>query len=485
MQILRPRQTKIIATLGPSSSDFEQIETLLLNGVDVFRFNFSHGILEEHYQRLQYIRQLEKKYHYPIAAMLDLQGPKIRVGLFKNEKIFLKENDIFTLDLNKTLGNETRCNLPHKEVFQAIEPGHHLLLDDGRLRLLVTECSEKKDTIVTKVIIGGNLSNNKGVNIPDVTLPLSSLTAVDHKNLTLTKDWGFDWIALSFVQRVEDILELREKISPQTKVIAKLEKPAAIHALHAIIQSSDAIMIARGDLGVEMPPAKVPILQKRIIHACRTLGKPIIVATQMLETMTQSPIPTRAEASDVATAVYDGADAVMLSAETASGKYPFQAVQTMSDIIEQVEKDETYTPHTHQTLKQQSSDASSAICISARHCAESIQADAIATFTTSGATTLRISQERPRMKIISISPSPQVARQMCLLWGVHSIISDVDLIGKSLSSVSKVAEKLSLESNITCKGNYILITAGVPFGKTGTTNILRLIHVGCELYPDT
>ncbi|MEC8137083.1 MAG: pyruvate kinase, partial [Pseudomonadota bacterium] len=333
----RTHMTKIVATLGPASSSPEIIRDLFESGVDVFRLNFSHGTHDDHRERIETIRAIEQEANRPIAIMMDLQGPKLRVGNFVDGAAHLDNGVPFRFDMDDTPGDATRVNLPHSEIFAALEPNSVLLVNDGKIRMRVTDCGT--DFAETEVVIGGEISNHKGVNVPGVVLPLSSLTNKDRKDMQIGLDHGVDWCALSFIQRPEDLAEARRLIAGRASILTKLEKPAAIDGLDEIIELSDAVMVARGDLGVEMPPEDVPVLQRRILRACRQTGKPVIVATQMLESMIESPQPTRAEASDVATAVYDGADAVMLSAETAAGRFPVESVKMMNRIIERVERD--------------------------------------------------------------------------------------------------------------------------------------------------
>src|SRR5487761_1354252 len=375
----RRRATKIVATLGPATATPEKIAALFEAGVDVFRLNFSHGVQADHKARLDAVRALEKTTGRPIGIMADLQGPKLRVGTFAGGRVRLTEGAAFRLDLDKTPGDAQRASLPHPEVFAALSPETDLLLDDGNIRLRVEKCG--KDFAQTRVINGGNLSDRKGVNVPNAVLPLSPLTAKDRSDLTFALDMGADWVALSFVQRPEDVAEARKLIAGRAVVLVKLEKPAAIRRLDEIVELSDALMVARGDLGVEMPPEDVPPVQRQIVHVCRMAGKPVIVATQMLESMVRNPVPTRAEASDVATAVYEGADAVMLSAESAAGSYPIEAVTMMDRIIRRVQAD----PHYFSGLKAEATvlehTTPDAISGAARQVAETVGAAAILSYT--------------------------------------------------------------------------------------------------------
>ncbi|HIJ61689.1 MAG TPA: pyruvate kinase [Rhodospirillaceae bacterium] len=468
----RSRKAKIVATLGPASSTPKEIESLFLAGADIFRLNFSHGSYDEHRKRYDAIREIERKLNRPIGVMADLQGPKLRVGDFAAGKIHLQAGQSFRLDLDPALGDEKRVQLPHPEIFAALQVGTELLLDDGKLRLRVEQHSS--DHAETRVITGGELSNHKGLNVPNVVLPISPLTAKDKADLEFAVDMGVDWVALSFVQRPEDVFELRELVGNRVRIMSKLEKPAAIEHLSSIIEASDAVMVARGDLGVECPPETVPILQKRILRGCRIAGKPVVVATQMLDSMVHSPSPTRAEASDVATAIYDGADAVMLSAETASGDYPIDAVTIMDRIIERVESDEQYQMIRDASRPQPSGTARDAISAAARQVAHTLFVSAIVTFTSSGSTTLRTARERPDVPILCLTQNIKVARQMAVVWGTHSVVaSDVH----SFTEMVAVAVQAAHDQGFARWKDQIVITAGVPFGTPGTTNILRVAVV--------
>jgi pyruvate kinase len=468
----RLRKAKIVATLGPSSTSREQIETLFKAGADVFRLNLSHGTHDDHRARYNIIRQIEHDTGRPIGILVDLQGPKLRVGTFAKGGETLANGARFRFDLDPTPGDENRAPLPHPEILSALRPDTNLLLDDGKLRLKVLDCAA--DFATCEVLVGGRLSDRKGVNVPDVVLPLSPLTKKDLADLTFGLDLGADWIALSFVQRPEDIAEARKLIQGRARIIAKLEKPAAIEHLQEIVDLSDAIMVARGDLGVEMPPEDVPSLQKRIIAACRLSGKPVVVATQMLDSMVLNPSPTRAEASDVATAVYDGADAVMLSAETASGQYPVEAVTMMNRIIERVERDPTYRRILNAHTPEPEATGNDAISAAAAQVAHTLSVAAIVTYTTSGSTGLRMARERPEVPILCLTSVLQTARQLALVWGIHCVIS-ADL--KRFSEMADKACRMAQREGFAQKGERLVITAGVPLGTPGSTNILRVAWI--------
>lgn len=473
MAKLRKRpHTKIVATLGPASTSPATIKQLYMAGVDMFRLNFSHGSHEDHRERYETIRALEAEVGRPIAILMDLQGPKLRVGTFPNGSITLRRNASFRLDMEKTEGSDERVSLPHKEVFAALEKGTNLLLDDGKIRLRVQACGP--DFAETKVMTGGRLSDRKGVNVPGAVLPISPLTAKDRKDMQFGLDLGVDWVALSFVQRPEDIAEARRLVAGRAAIMAKLEKPAAIDHLEQIVELSDGIMVARGDLGVELPPESVPVLQKQIVRTTRYAGKPVVVATQMLESMVNSPTPTRAEASDVATAVYEGADAVMLSAESAAGQYPVEAVRIMDRIIEQVESDENYFQILANARTAPEPTAADAISAAARQVAQTLSAKAIMTYTTSGSTTMRASRERPSVPIVSMTPEMSTARRLCCVWGVYCVHSPD---ATNFDDMTSIASNHALDAGLAKRGDRVIVTAGVPFGTPGATNVIRIARV--------
>ncbi len=470
--IHRTRRAKIVATLGPASSSPDVIRQLFLSGVDVFRMNFSHGDFESHASRFKMVRDLEQEFGRPIGILADLQGPKLRVGKFSDGHVILEAGQSFRFDLSTELGNSSRVNLPHPEIFAALVPGTDLLLDDGKLRVRVERCNA--ESAETTVLVGGKLSERKGVNVPGVVLPISALTAKDRNDLKVALKLGADWIALSFVQRPEDIHEARKLINGQAGILAKLEKPSAIERLEEVIDASDAIMVARGDLGVEMPAENVPAIQKRIVKLSRKLGKPVIVATQMLESMIESPVPTRAEASDVATAIYDGADAVMLSAESAAGKYPIESVTIMNRIIEGTENDSLYRQlieASHAAAETGTQDVTQAICCAMRRASALLKSKAIVCFTSSGNTSLRAARERPESPILSLSPHINVSRKLALVWGVHSVYVENP---QDLRQLAPMATEVAKLQGFVESGNPVVILAGVPFGEAGTTNMIRI-----------
>jgi len=469
----RQRSAKIVATLGPASSAPETIAALFHAGVDVFRLNFSHGERGDHQARIEAVRALEKETGRPIGILADLQGPKLRLGTFAAGKVRLMPGAHFRLDLDRKPGDAERAPLPHPEIFAALEPGTELLLDDGKVRLKVESCGA--DFAETAVIDGGELSDRKGVNVPNAVLPVAALTEKDRADLLFALDAGVDWIALSFVQRPEDVAEARKLVANRAGVMVKLEKPSAVGRLAEIIELSDALMVARGDLGVEMPPEDVPPVQKQIVHACRLAGKPVIVATQMLESMIHAAVPTRAEASDVATAIYEGADAVMLSAETAAGEYPVEAVKMMDRIIRRVQADPFYNAGLHADAAAQPEHTSSdAISAAARQVAHTIGAAAICSYTTSGATALRAARERPDAPILALTSRLQTARKLALVWGLHCVHTrDVTNFADMVNRATSIAHREGFAE----RGQRIVVTAGVPFGTPGATNVLRIAWI--------
>jgi pyruvate kinase len=469
----RNKNSKIVATLGPASDDHETIRALFEAGADVFRLNFSHGKHEDHHRRLEIIRDIERSSCRPIGVLLDLQGPKLRIGTFPDGPVTLVEGQAFRLDLDSaTPGSATRVALPHPEIFAALETGTDLLLDDGRLRLRVEQFGA--DFAQTRVINGGPLSDRKGVNVPGVVLPLSALTEKDRIDLAYGLRLGVDWVALSFVQRPEDIIEVRAMVDGRAAIVAKLEKPAAITSLDAIVAEADAIMVARGDLGVEMPAQQVPSIQKSIIRACRKAGKPVIVATQMLESMVSAPVPTRAEASDVATAIYEGADAVMLSAESASGRYPVEAVRMMSSIISHTESDPNYQAAIDAARSEPQPLAADAVGYAMRHVTRLLNAAATVAYTSSGYSAIRMARERPQAPIIGMTPRLATARRLALVWGVHAVLChDV----ADVREMTDLASRTALKEGFGEPGQTLVISAGLPFATSGTTNLLRIAQI--------
>ncbi|MDC6448302.1 pyruvate kinase [Alphaproteobacteria bacterium] len=470
----RNRKAKILATLGPASSSEEVIENIFNAGCDVFRLNFSHGSAETHNKNLKIIRKLEEKYDHATCVLADLQGPKLRIGEFKNTEEELRKDQKFILDLSSQLGDKHRVSFPHPDIYEYLTPNSTLLINDGRIRLQVIE--QHQSQLVTEVLNDGIISNNKGVNIPDVILPIDSMTKKDKADLQKALEMNVDWIALSFVQQAEDIIKLKKITDGKALIMAKIEKPSAVKNIDEIIEAADGIMIARGDLGVEMPTEKVPIVQKNIIKRCRYYGKPVVVATQMLESMISNLVPTRAEASDVANAIYDGTDAVMLSGESAIGDFPVESVSTMNSIIENVEKDKNnFNLEIDDSETVKKIDNTDAITNAAYSIANNAGAKAIITFSVSGKTTMRMARERAPVQIIGLSPNINTARKMQIIWGVNSCHSTQD--AENASEMVQIACRVAKDKNLVKPEDNVIITAGVPFGNAGSTNLLRIAKI--------
>jgi pyruvate kinase len=471
----RMRKTKLLATLGPASQDDAVVEKLFEAGADVFRINMSHSSHEVLRARVKQLRAMEKKYDRPVGILADLQGPKLRVGTFRDGSAMLVNGQRFTLDSNPEPGDTTRVHLPHPEILEPLQVGHVVIIDDGKLRLRVVE--ETATEAVTIVEVGGKISNKKGVSLPDTMIPVSAMTPKDRADLDAALDAGVDWIALSFVQRPEDVAEVKKVARGRALVMAKIEKPQAVARLEEIMEISDAVMVARGDLGVEMPLEKVPGIQKRITRMGRRMGKPVVVATQMLESMITSPVPTRAEVSDVGTAVFEGADAVMLSAESAAGDFPVEAVATMSRIAEEIESDANYPFILAGQRGEPEHTGADAIAAAARQIAETIDLKAIVAWTLSGSTAFRVARERPLTPILVMTPKLQTARRMTLVWGVHPVV------GEDIHDVTEMAETgagAALKEGFAKPGQRIILIAGVPFGTPGSTNMIRIAFVNAD-----
>ena len=465
----RSRKVRVVATLGPASSTPEMIRKLFLAGADAFRINMSHGAHADKVPLIQAIRALEKDLGRVTTILFDLQGPKLRVGRFAEGRVLLETGAPFVLDRSDEPGDVTRVQLPHKEIFAALEVGARLLLDDGKLVLRVL--SVAPDRVETRVEVGGVLSNSKGLNVPDVVVPMAALTEKDRADLTFALEQGADWIALSFVQRPEDVAEARRLIGGKAALLAKIEKPAAVERLEEILELADAVMVARGDLGVELPPQRVPIVQKQIVATARRMGRPVVVATQMLESMIVSPTPTRAEVSDVATAIYDGADAVMLSAESAAGAWPEESVAIMDRIAVAVEGDPGYAARLHFTETLPDATTADALSEAAKDIAETISASAIICFTLSGSSARRIARDRPAVPLLVLTPKLETARRLGLLWGAHAVRTrDV----ASFEEMVAKAKRMALRHKLAKSGDRIIIMAGVPFGTPGSTNMLHV-----------
>ncbi|WP_430911938.1 pyruvate kinase [Methylobacterium sp. sgz302541] len=471
----RSRRTKIVATLGPASDSPEMISKLFHAGADVFRLNMSHLPREKLPEKIEVIRTVEREAKRPIAILVDLQGPKLRVGAFAEGAAMLVPGASFTFDDNPEPGTIDRVYLPHAEILSALESGHSVLVDDGKLRLTVTDVGPGRATC--RVEVGGRISNRKGVSLPHTIVPLPAMTEKDRADLEAGLNAGADWIAVSFVQRPEDVAEVKKVCAGRALVMSKIEKPQALARLDEIMEISDGLMVARGDLGVEMPLEQVPGVQKRIVRGARRLGKPVVVATQMLESMITAPVPTRAEVSDVATAVYEGADAVMLSAESASGAFPVEAIETMSRIAEQVERDALYWSIIRAARLEPEHTAADAIAASAHQMVESLDLDTIMAWTHSGSTALRLSRARPNATVIALTPKRETARRLAMAWGTHPIVtndaSDVD-------DMAFRAAKFAVRERFAEIGDRIIVVAGVPFGTPGATNLVRIAFVTRE-----
>ena len=469
----RARRVKILATLGPASADPSIVEALYRAGVDIFRINMSHASHDGMRERVATIRALEEKVDRPIGILVDLQGPKLRVGLFANGSEELRKGDLFTLDDNEAPGDASRVRLPHPEILQSLRPGHRLLIDDGKVQLRVQSHSDRHSECVVEV--AGRISNKKGVSLPDTELPTSAMTDKDRADLVAALEENIDWVALSFVQRPEDVVEVKAIVGNRANVMAKIEKPQAITRLEDIIAVSDGIMVARGDLGVELPIERVPGLQKTITRMARKVGKPVVVATQMLESMITTPVPTRAEVSDVATAVFEGADAVMLSAESASGQYPIEAVTMMNRIAETVESEPIYPSGLRSQRPEPEATGADAIAEATRDVAEVLGAKVIAAWTTSGSTSLRIARERPSSSILAMTPVVEIARRLTLVWGLHPVVTDD---ARDERDMADRACRHAFIDGFAGVGERVLVVAGVPFGTPGSTNNLRIAVVG-------
>jgi pyruvate kinase len=475
----RLRRAKIVATLGPSSSSAEMISRLFQAGADVFRINMSHTSHERMRELVGMIRSVEKEFERPIGILVDLQGPKLRLGTFNGGSAMVAKGESFVLDAETAPGDAKRVLLPHPEIFAAVAPGHTLLLDDGKVRLTVTEASAKR--IATRVEVGGKLSDRKGVSLPDSTIPFSALADKDRSDLEAALETGIDWIALSFIQRPEDIAEAKKITRGRAAIMAKIEKPQAVKRLGEILDITDALMVARGDLGVEMPLEKVPGVQKQMTRATRLAGKPVVVATQMLESMINSPVPTRAEVSDVATAIFEGADAVMLSAESAAGQYPVEAVATMNRIAEEVEHDLNYRSIITAQRAEPEATGADAIADAARQIAETLDLSAIVCWTSSGSTGLRMARERPKSPIVALSPNLTTGRRLSLVWGVHCVVTDD---AHDQDDMVERACRIAFREAFAKAGERVIIVAGVPLGTPGATNMLRLAFVGDDKADD-
>jgi len=475
----RLRRAKIVATLGPASSNADMIARLFQAGADVFRINMSHTTQERMRELVGMIRDVERDTGRPIGVLIDLQGPKLRLGTFDGGSVTVKTGDNFVLDTNAAPGDTKRAYLPHPEIFATIKPGHALLIDDGKIKLTVAEVDPTR--IVTRVAVGGKLSDRKGVSLPDTTIPFSALAEKDRSDLEAALETDIDWVALSFIQRPEDIAEAKKITRGRAAVMAKIEKPQAVNRLGEIIDLADALMVARGDLGVEMPLEKVPGVQKQMTRAARVAGKPVVVATQMLESMINAPVPTRAEVSDVATAIFEGADAVMLSAESAAGQFPVQAVATMNRIAEEVEGDPLYRGIITAQRAQPEATGADAIADAARHIADTLDLAAVVCWTASGSTGLRMARERPQPPIVALSPNVSTGRRLAVVWGVHCVVTED---AHDQDDMVDRACRIAVKEGFARPGQRVIVVAGVPLGTPGTTNMLRIAYVGSQAATD-
>ncbi|MGI9405936.1 MAG: pyruvate kinase [Hyphomicrobiaceae bacterium] len=465
----RNRRVKILATLGPATATREAIEKLYEAGVDVFRINMSHSTHEGLTELHGIIRNIERKHNRPIGILCDLQGPKLRIGEMSGGRVFLSEGSGITFDLDDAPGTEKRIPLPHKPIFEGVETGHTLILDDGKLRLTVT--ATRKGKIDARVEVGGPLASRKGISLPDTLVPLGALTDKDRSDLECAAKLGIDWIGLSFVQRADDVAEARKLLHGRAATMAKIEKPSALAQLDEIIELSDSIMVARGDLGVELPVERVPGLQKKITRAARNAGKPVVIATQMLESMISSPVPTRAEVSDVATAVFEGADAIMLSAESAVGQYPVEAVRMMDKVACEVESDPAYDNIIHSVETEPEATGADAIAAAAHSVSDTLKLVAIICYTSTGSTGLRVARERPQQPIITLTPIPETARRLAAVWGLHCVLTED---ARDLDNMVDKACKIAFEEGFAKPGDRVIVTAGVPLGTPGATNMVRV-----------
>jgi pyruvate kinase len=468
----RSRRVKIVATLGPASYAPEMIAQLFEAGVDVFRINMSHSSFDVVKKLHAAVRNAEAAYGRPIGILADLQGPKFRLGEIGGGSAQLSEGATFRFDTSESPGSADRVFLPHPQIFEAVEPGHTLLLDDGKIRMTVVEKGPSR--IDATVLVGGTISSRKGISLPDTVLPIGPLTDKDRKDLDYALRLGVDWVALSFVQRGEDMRLARRIIGQGASLMAKIEKPAAITDLDAIIASGDGLMVARGDLGVELPVERVPGLQKQIVSKARAAGKPVVVATQMLESMISSPVPTRAEVSDVATAVFDGADAIMLSAESAVGKYPIEAIRMMDRIATEVQNDPSYNAIVHATRTPPQETAADAIAAAAHTVADTMKLAAIICYTATGSTALRVARERPGLPVIGLSPVVATGRKLALAWGVHCVLTSDP---ENQAAMVRKACRIAFDEGFARAGEGVIIVAGVPLGSPGTTNMVRIAYL--------
>ncbi|MDQ5983546.1 MAG: Pyruvate kinase [Eubacteriales bacterium SKADARSKE-1] len=471
------RKTKIVCTLGPATDNEDTLRNLILNGMNVARLNMSHQTEILRKNRINSLKKLRKELHIPVALLLDTKGPEIRIGTFSTPKIHLKNKKKFTLYTEDIIGDENGVSISYKKLTKDIYPGIKILIDDGLIELKVVECDD--NTITCVVVNGGILSANKGINIPEINLPLPFINKKDKEDIKFAVDEGFDFIAASFTRSYEDIKLLKEELSKYNgnhiKIISKIENSEGLNNIDEILRNSDGIMVARGDLGVEIPMEEIPIIQKKLISKAYDVGKHVIIATQMLDSMVKQPRPTRAETTDVANAIYDGASAIMLSAETAAGKYPVLALKTMSKIAERTERDIDYKKRFTKKDAIPITTVTAAISHATCSTAHDLGATSILTVTKTGATAEAISKYKPSCPIIAGTTSKTVMRQMNLLWGVTPILmKEKNNTDELIENIVNSAQSEGLISH----GDLVVLTAGVPFGNSGTTNLLKVHLVG-------
>lgn len=474
------RKTKIVCTLGPATDREEIVRDMILSGMNVARFNFSHGTHKEHAARFAMLSRLRTELKAPVAALLDTKGPEIRLKDFKNGKVCLIEGQTFTLTARNVEGDETICSITYRELPQDVNPGGKILLDDGRISLLVNEVSDTD--IVCTIQNGGVISNHKGVNVPDVKLSMPYLSTKDREDILFGIEQGFDFIAASFARNARDILEIRRLLDSRKcdniKIIAKIENQEGVENIDEILAVSDGIMIARGDMGVEIDFTEIPIIQKNIIRHCYHAGKPVITATQMLESMMENPRPTRAETTDVANAIYDGTSAIMLSGETAAGKYPVQAVRTMAAIAKRTERDINYNKRMHSRPLGSHLSVADAVAHAACTTAMDIKADAIITVSKSGDTARLLCKYRSETPIIACVLTEQVYRHLALSWGIIPVQMPY---ARNTDELVDLSVKAAQDAGLVHDGDVVVITAGVPVGISGTTNMIKAHLVGDAL----
>ena len=467
------RKTKIVCTLGPATDNEEVLRQMMLEGMNVARCNFSHATYDEHKKRMDMIKKLRKEVGQPVAILLDTKGPEVRVKNFKDGRVTLEEGQLFTLTADEVEGTKDKVSVTYNRLYEDLEVGMRVLIDDGLIEMQVEQVD--RTNIVCRVINGGTVSNHKGVNVPDVDLSMPYISDKDREDILFGISQDVDFIAASFVQKKEDILQLRRLLEKNggsdIKIIAKIENAQGVTNIDDIIEVSDGIMVARGDMGVEIPYEEVPVIQKKIIKKVYRTGKQVITATQMLESMIKNPRPTRAETTDVANAVYDGTSAIMLSGETAAGAYPVEAVKTMVRIAERTEQDVDYRKRFYQSARETDTDITNAICHASCTTALDLNAKAIVTVTKSGTSARMLSKYRPESDIISCATTEKVCRQLSLTWGVTPIVIKEE---KEVFHLFDKAIQAAVKMKLLGAGDLTVITSGVPIGVSGTTNMMKV-----------